>query len=873
MMMTRSSIPDASRRLALLALALLGVAGCATTAGSSASDALIPAPGTVLLDTGWRFTKGDPDEATTAKLSYDALKQYILPTGNAFSSHPVAAPATPFVADVAWAQPGFDDSAWRKLNIPHDWAVEGPFDQALNGETGKLPYPGIAWYRNTFAVAKGDVGKHVELELDGAMSYSEVFVNGTLVGGWPYGYASYSVDLSKAVKEGENTVAIRLQNPENSSRWYPGAGIYRNVRLHVTSPVRLADWGTYVTTPHVTESAATVSVRSEVAAGVDAAGVTLTTTIYELKGNARREVAAMTSSASATPVSQEFNVASPKLWSIETPNLYLAKVTLSKDGKVVDTQESTFGIRTAEFTLHDGFHLNGKRVQINGVCDHHDLGALGSAVNYRATERQLEVLKEMGCNAIRTSHNPPSPELIALCEKMGFVVMCEAFDCWHTGKTQGDYHNVFDEWHEQDVRSMVRHYRNSPAVVLWSLGNEIPDEPRPAGPKLAAELRAAARLEDQTRPTIAASNHGQGDTNGFAKALDVYGINYFTSDADKFRAANPDKPFLYSESASTISSRGEYFFGTGKRDWMSDFQVDSYDLHYPGWASTPDRVFKSLDQHPEMAGEFVWTGWDYIGEPTPYNRDLTNLLNYSDPVERARAEKELKDLGKIATPSRSSYFGIVDLAGFKKDRFYVYQARWRPELPMAHLLPHWTWPGREGEVTPVMVYTSGDEAEVFLNGTSLGRKRKAPFEYRLTWPDVKYAPGELTVVAYKDGKVWAHDVVRTAGDVARLAVLPDRTRIAADGRDLSFISVTLLDAKGTTVPRAKNDITFAVEGPGEVVATDNGDATSHVSFQSPTRPAYNGKALGIIRRTPGGTAPVKVTVSSPGLPSVTVELK
>jgi beta-galactosidase len=284
-------------------------------------------------------------------------------------------------------------------------------------------------------------------------------------------------------------------------------------------------------------------------------------------------------------------------------------------------------------------------------------------------------------------------------------------------------------------------------------------------------------------------------------------------------------------------------------------------------------VFKSLDQHPEMAGEFVWTGWDYIGEPTPYNRDLTNLLNYSDPVERARAEKELKDLGKIATPSRSSYFGIVDLAGFKKDRFYIYQARWRPELPMAHLLPHWTWPGREGEVTPVMVYTSGDEAEVFLNGTSLGRKRKAPFEYRLTWPDVKYAPGELTVVAYKDGKVWAHDVVRTAGDVARLAVLPDRTRIAADGRDLSFISVTLLDAKGTTVPRAKNDITFAVEGPGEVVATDNGDATSHVSFQSPTRPAYNGKALGIIRRTPGGTAPVKVTVSSPGLPSVTVELK
>ncbi len=840
-----------------------------------------PANPVVLLDHGWRFHSGDPDTDRQQSLAYPAVKSWILPTANGFTNTPTPLPAASFTPDVAFVNADFDDSKWRTLDVPHDWAVEGPFDINRSGDTGKLPYPGVGWYRKTFTVAEGAAHGYA-LDVDGAMSYSSVYLNGRLMGGWPYGYASYSVDLTPAIKTGKNVLAIRLENPDDSSRWYPGAGLYRNVYLRKVGQTHLVNWSTFVTTPKVTDTAATVDLTATLTTPDSERQVEkVVTEIYYLNGPRRERVATDTldqwSKQGPVPdnhIHQTFLISRPKLWSVDSPNLYMAETTiLGRAGKVLDRTETTFGIRTIEFTLHDGFHLNGQRLPLNGVCNHHDLGALGSAVNYRATERQLEMLKAMGCNAIRTSHNPPSPELMDLCQKMGFVVMCEAFDCWHTGKTSGDYHNVFDDWAEADVRSMVRHYRNNPAVITWSIGNEIPDQWRPAGPELAKNLTAFVHNEDPTRPTSVGCNAGEAGFNGYQNGVDVFGINYFTINPDKFRAANPAKPFFYSESSSTITSRGEYFFGKGKDDWKSDFQLSSDDLHYPGWATSPDMVFKSLETHPDMAGEFVWTGWDYLGEPTPYGGDQSKLPNFTDPVAREKAETELKAHGKIKSPARSSYFGIIDLAGFPKDRFYLYQAHWRPDFPMAHLLPHWTWPGREGQPTWVQVYTSGDEAEVFLNGKSLGRKKKPALEYRLAWNDVPYQPGELTVVAYRNGKEWATDTVRTAGPAAMLKVEREVRSPTADGKDLAFITVTVVDVKGNTVPQAKDTIHFEVTGPADLIATDNGDATSLLKFQTDTRPAYNGKCLAILRTRQGKAGTVTVKVSTPGLPDAKVLLE
>jgi beta-galactosidase len=876
--MTEQRLSAANRLLKPCLLTAFLLAGALPTHAADAT------PGARLsLNADWRFTKDDP-AGTEDKLSYATLKPYLLAsaTNAATAARPDGNPGE----DVPYAQAQFDDAGWRKLNLPHDWGIEGPFDQKYPGETGKLPWWGVGWYRHRFSVPAGDRGKQIYLDVDGAMAYAAVWVNGHLVGGWPYGYASWRLDLTPWLKYGEeNVLAIRLQNPRDSSRWYPGGGIYRNIWLVKTSPIHVSHWGAQVATPKVSPVSATITLAIQAENHSSGqAQVTAATEVFRADAAGKPHGSSVGRSApaqlkipagDASNATLTLSVAKPKLWSIETPELYVAVTTLTQNGQTLDVCETPFGIRAFEFTVDKGFFLNGQHVRLQGVCDHHDLGALGSAINIRALERQLQILKEMGCNAIRTSHNPPAPELLDLCDRLGFVVMDEAFDCWARAKKRNDYHLLYPDWHELDLRAFVRRDRNHPCVVLWSIGNEIPEQGMRDGPAMAAELARIVKSEDTTRPVSSGCNHTEAGYNGFQKALDVFGYNYKSpSDYARFRAANPTQPIFGSETASTVSSRGEYFFpvSNDKSKGKADFQMSSYDLSAPPWAWPPEYEFRGEDENPFVAGEFVWTGFDYLGEPTPYNADTSNLLNFTDPADQERMAKELKELGKINVPSRSSYFGIVDLAGFKKDRFYIYQARWRPELPMAHLLPHWTWPDRVGQVTPVHVYTSGDEAELFLNGKSLGRKKRDALQYRLRWDDVVYQPGELKVVAYRKGKRWAEDSMRTAGPATQLLVEPDRKTIGADGQDLCFVTVKVADRNKLLVPRAKDQIQFEVSGPGELVGTDNGDATSFESFQAPSHKAYNGLCLAIVRST-GKPGTIVVRAAGAGLKGVEVKVK
>lgn len=748
--------------------------------------------------------------------------------------------------------PDFEDGHWRVLDLPHDWGIEGPFRPELENRTGKLPWAGIGWYRKAFDIPDCDSGKKVFIDFDGSMSNTTVWLNGHEVGGWPYGYTSFRLDLTPFVKPGQtNHIAVRLDNKPESSRWYPGGGIYRNVRLVKTSPVHVDHWGIFVTTPEVSADLATVQIETEIV-GADSAT------------KVRHEI--VETGASGVGVNCKILMEAPKLWSIDSPDLYTLKTTVHQDGKLVDTVETTFGIRSIRYTK-EGFFLNGKKVRMNGVCQHHDLGPLGAAINTRALERQIEILQEMGCNAIRTAHNPPAPELLDLCDRMGILVQVEAFDCWKTGKISNDYSRYFPEWHEKDLLAMVRRDRNHPCVVMWSTGNEVREQIQPGGHEISSRLTEIIKAVDTTRPVTAGCSKPETGFNGFQKTVDVFGFNYKPHLYEKFRAENPDTPLYGSETASTVSSRGEYFFPVSDEKHMGQgghFQVSSFDLTAPPWATNPDTEFAAQDKFPWVMGEFVWTGFDYIGEPTPYNRDTTNLLNFSDPEERKRMEEELKKLGGNIPP-RSSYFGIVDLCGFRKDRFYMYQAKWLPNLPMAHILPHWNWPERIGKVTPVHVYTSGDEAELFLNGKSLGRKLKGEYEYRLRWDDVMYEPGELKVIVHKDGKPWAEDVTRTTGEAAKLDLSVDRKVIASDGQDLSFVTVQLSDQDGLLVPRSHNKIVFRLKGPGEVLAVGNGDPTSHEPFQAMERKVFNGLALVIIRSREGESGLITLTAESEGI--------
>jgi len=876
------------------------------------------------FNTDWLFQKNDP-AGIGDQLDYlktPEVKAAII----ASSTNGLTAEQKNFGVTVASTQPEFNDSAWRKLDLPHDWAIEGPFDINLSGGTGKLPFVGVGWYRKHFTIPASDAGKQISLELDGAMSYPMVWCNGVFVGGWPYGYSSSHFDLTPYLKiGGENVITIRTQTYDKSSRWYPGAGIYRNVWLTKTTPVHVAHWGTYITTPEIKADSATVNLKTIIQnESPKSVKATVATSVYALGSNDQAGEQAVATLPSATQtiapsqsatVEASGSIPTPKLWSTTSPNRYVAFTTVSVSDKIVDRYETPFGIRTIKFTADNGFLLNGKRVPLNGVCNHHDLGALGAAFNLRAAERQLQMLQEMGCNALRTSHNPPAPELLDLCDKMGILVMDESFDCWKRGKRPNDYSRLWDDWHEKDLRAEYHRDRNHPSVIMWSIGNELMElGDGTSGPTIAAELTKIAGEEDPTRPTVLGANTGAASYNGIQKALGVMGQNYEAGGYAKFHASNPTIPLVASETASTVSSRGEYIFETEKQadqqyekllkeaqaknqpippkppfspvmenpvrkaqgkttgGGTENFQVSSYDLYGPGWTWTPDGEFKSQAENPFVAGEFVWTGFDYLGEPTPFNSDPTNLLNFHNAASKAAAEKELSEIAKHRTPSRSSYFGIIDLAGFKKDRFYLYQAHWRPDLPMAHILPHWNWPERVGQIIPVHVYTSGDEAELFLNGKSLGRKKKALTDYRLRWDAVVYQPGELKVIAYKDGQVWAQDVVKTTGPATQLLMKADRSTIAADGKDLSFVIVTVADKEGLLVPRSMNLIKFSISGPGEIVATDNGDATDLTTFSLPERKAFNGLALVIIKAKPGQSGPITVTAESDGLTSTSTTI-
>jgi beta-galactosidase len=781
----------------------------------------------------------------------------------------------------------FNDSKWRKLNLPHDWGIEGPFRTDLDGNTGKLPWRGIGWYRKHFTISSTEKGKQIYLDFDGAMSNAEVWLNGNKVGERPYGYSSFRVNLTPFIfLDKENIIAVRLNTEQLGSRWYPGAGIYRHVHLVETNPIHVAQWGVFVSTPEITDEYGKAQISVTIANNTtnNPVQIKYSAEIFELDSNdiigkrvstSEKRILRIQSNQQNSGI-LNINIAHPKRWNLENTNRYVARVSVFVENKLVDIYDALFGFRTIQFTHDNGFLLNGKRVQLQGTCNHQDLGALGAAINICALERQLTLLKSMGCNALRTSHNPPTPELLTLADKMGFLVMDEAFDCWEEGKNPNDYGAHYKQWHKKDLEMLVCRDRNHPSVILWSTGNEVPEQYSPEK-GITRHLTEIIHSYDTTRPvTFGASWPRKSAFNGTELQVDVHGMNYASGKA----YGGPDLygDFLSfkghehlsgfgSETSSTMSSRGEYY--------PKKFQVSSYDLTEPGWGSLPDAEFTALDKFPAICGEFVWTGFDYLGEPTPFNSDASILLNHAalNKEQLDKEKEELENIERSRPPSRSSYFGMIDLAGFPKDRYYLYQARWRPDYPMVHILPHWNFPNRLGEITPVFIYTSGDEAELFLNGKSLGRKKKQPFEYRLRWNEVKYEPGELKAVAYKNNKEWATSTVKTTGSPTKLKLNANKMSVLPDGSDLVFVTISITDKEGNTVPATDNLIRCRIKGDGEIVATDNGDATCLIIFSNPVRPAFNGLLLAIVKAKHNAKGIIQLIAEADGLEKGIAEIK
>ena len=784
-----------------------------------------------LLEKGWKFTKGEVSNAE---------------------------------------MPAFNDAKWETVDIPHDWAIFGPFDKnndlqnvavtqnfetqasLKTGRTGGLPYVGIGWYRTTF---HSTPGKQTTLIFDGAMSEARVFVNGKEACFWPCGYNSFYCDVTSLVNEDgkNNTLAVRLENRPQSSRWYPGAGLYRNVHVVTTEKIHVPVWGTQITTPYVKDEYASVCLRTTILN----AGKTELTVVTDIMDADGQVVSTKTNKGvinHGQPFTQNFIVERPKLWSPETPVLYKAVSKIYSGDTLLDTYSTRFGIRTIEYRADKGFYLNGKRRKFQGVCNHHDLGPLGAAINVAALRHQLTLLKEMGCDAIRTSHNMPAPELVELCDEMGFMMMLEPFDEWDIAKCDNGYHRFFNEWAEKDMVNMLRQYRNNPCVVMWSIGNEVPTQWSPEGYKVAKCLQDICHREDPTRPVTCGMDQVKSVlANGFAAMLDIPGLNYRAHLYDEAYERLPQNIILGSETSSTVSSRGVYKFPVERKAgaMYDDHQSSSYDLEYCNWSNIPDIDFARAEDHEWTIGQFVWTGFDYLGEPSPYD---TN-----------------------AWPNHSSMFGIIDLASIPKDRYYLYRSVWNKEAETLHILPHWNWEGREGEKTPVFVYTNYPSAELFINGKSYGRQTKhkngtVENRYRLMWHDAVYQPGEVRVVAYDEqGNPVAEKTVRTAGKPHHIELVTDRSSLQADGKDLAYVTLRIVDKDGNLCPNDGRLVSFKVKGAGKYRASANGDPTCLDLFHKPEMHAFEGM-LTVIVQSGEKTGEIELQATAKGIKTGTIRI-
>ena len=770
------------------------------------------------------------------------------------------------------------NQSWETVSVPHDWAISGPFDKKWDlqkvaieqngekeateksGRSGALPWIGEGHYKRTFTIPQGFDG-HAELVFDGAMAEPTVSVNGKVAGYWAYGYNAFRIDITDYIKPGENQLEVSLKNLEESSRWYPGAGIYRPVKLVLTPKIHIDDWSICARTIDVNmqKNVANVTVDVNVENAKDAdPNMRMILSLADAGGRvvAARSVVSFSNGF----VSRTLPVPSPQLWSPESPYLYTLTVSILKDGKDVDKKSIKTGIRTVRVSKEKGFQLNGVTRKLKGVCLHHDLGPLGAAVNKAAIIRQIKILKEMGCDAIRTAHNMPSQMQMDICDSLGMMVMAESFDMWQYPKCKNGYARFFDEWAEKDITNLVKANRNHPSIVMWSIGNEIPEQNSEIGRQISIRLQGLCHALDPTRPVTQGMDRAeQALKSGMAQAMDVPGFNYRVHKYQTNIEQLPQGFLLGSETASTVSSRGIYKFPVEVTDnsryasWApgydpnaiktADGQCSSYDVEYCSWSNLPDDDWVWQDDYPWVIGEFVWTGFDYLGEPTPYDEYW---------------------------PSRSSYFGICDLAGLPKDRYYLYRSKWRSaegrsqgenkDEHTIHLLPHWTWPSRKGQVTPVYCYTDYPEAELFVNGKSQGRIKKNPKErldrYRLRWNNVKYEPGELKVIIFDEmGKNCGEKTVHTAGKPAQLKldVWTQSEGLIADGEDLAFVTVSLVDKNGTLIPDAADQLTFTVKGAGTFRAVCNGDATSLEPFTKPTMKLFNGQLVVVVQaaKTPG----------------------
>jgi len=766
------------------------------------------------FNTGWKFSKGDFDKAST---------------------------------------PDFDESGWRDLDLPHDWGIEGPFTEEVGFKGGYLPYPGIGWYRKSFTVPQDT--RNLMIEFDGIMRNSKVWLNGEYIGGWPYGYTSFAMDLTDKInRNGENLLAVRVENQDSSSRWYPGSGIYRNVWLTFTNPVHVAHWGTFLTASEIIDNGADIK-ASTILKNADSvtARVELSTSILDENGQVLTTVKQWdihVNPGQETEISQQLEFENPRLWDINDPHLYEARTRVVQEGITLDTYRTPFGIRYFHFDPDKGFFLNGKHIKLKGVNLHHDLGPLGAAVNRRATERQLEIMKEMGVNAIRCAHNPPSPEQLELCDRMGILVIDETFDEWSVAKyaVPNSYNIWFEQWAEKDTRALLKRDRNHPSIIMWSIGNEIPDLDTETGKRHAKLLSDICREMDPTRPVNAGIHLTTQFDQTLERCFDVFGMNYWQDRYKRIHNEYPNIPLLSTESSATLSSRGEYHFPVEEiyRGYHhASKQISSYDLVNTGFGALPDVEFR-LQEAPWMAGQFVWSGFDYHGEPDPYEEGYF--------------------------PAHSSYFGIVDMCGFKKDRFYLYQSQWTDE-PMVHLLPHWTWEGREGEKTPVYVYSNCPEVELFVNGESKGRKKKEPGLYRFKWDDVVYHPGGIKAVGYNtSSETLCEKEILTAGPSSSIELIPDRTTILSDGNDLSFVTVKITDKEGNLCPEADNLVHFSIEEEGTLACVGNGNPACIESYQENRRSAFHGICLLVIKST-ANPGEVNITARSGDLEQATITIR